>query len=95
MHHPYYSLSFPCIKIITGKSTFGFLPYALIVTDPSATTPGTNAPLINDSACVSVADGAKLISTLLFDSIFEFEILHVYGDDEPDQLALSIVAFMV
>ena len=80
---------------MTGKFTFGFLPYALIVTDPSATAPGTKAPPTNDSACASDAEDAKLISTLLFAKIFEFEILHVYGADDPDQLEALIVALIV
>lgn len=58
---PYYVRSFPCINNITGKSTFGFLPYALIVMNPAPTDPGTNAPATNDNACapapVSHIDG--------------------------------------
>ena len=67
----------------------------MIVTDPVATTPGTKAPPTNDNACASDADDAKLISTLLFAKIFEFEILHVYGADDPDQLAVLMVALIV
>nr|DAJ71367.1 MAG TPA: hypothetical protein [Caudoviricetes sp.] len=73
--HPYYDFSFPCISKTTGKSTFGFLPYALIVTDPAATAPGTKAEATYAKACASVTEEAGLMSTLLFAKILEFEIL--------------------
>ena len=63
--------------------------------NPAPTDPGTNAPATNDNACASDADDAKLISTLLFAKIFEFEILHVYGADDPDQLEVLMVALIV
>lgn len=74
-----------------GIATVGFLPYALIVTDPAAIDPGMKPAEIYAYFAASDAEVAGAISTLLVARIDELLILYVYGAVVPDQDATASV----